>query len=204
MNDTDWTRDRLIAAGRKLFAEKGFGGATVRELTALAHANIGAVTYHFGSKQALYLAILDTVLSDLGDRVEQAGASAGSAASRLRAIIHTLFAFFGDAPDVPALVLRELAAGAGPPEPLLRLFRRNVAVVERVVRDGQRRGELREVDPLLVAFSLFSQPIWFLVVGRHLARMGGVVPNGAQLDQRIEQHIGDVICRALAAEDATS
>ena len=48
------TRQALIEAGGAVFAEQGFHDATVRDICARAGANIAAVHYHFGDKEALY------------------------------------------------------------------------------------------------------------------------------------------------------
>src|SRR4051794_20840506 len=42
------TRDRLLDAAERLFAEHGYQATTMRGLTAEAAANIAAVNYHFG------------------------------------------------------------------------------------------------------------------------------------------------------------
>src|SRR3954467_6167809 len=47
------TRDRLLDAAERLFAEHGYQATTMRGLTAEAEANIAAVNYHFGCKQSL-------------------------------------------------------------------------------------------------------------------------------------------------------
>jgi AcrR family transcriptional regulator len=47
------TRDRLLAAAWECVRNGGPGGATSRAITAAAGANLGAITYHFGSKDAL-------------------------------------------------------------------------------------------------------------------------------------------------------
>lgn len=47
-------KEKLLAAASKVFIEKGFRDATVAEICARAGANISAVNYHFGSKEALY------------------------------------------------------------------------------------------------------------------------------------------------------
>lgn len=47
-------KERLLAAASNVFIEKGFRDATVAEICARAEANISAVNYHFGSKEALY------------------------------------------------------------------------------------------------------------------------------------------------------
>ena len=52
------TRERLLDAAEALYATRGFDGTSVRALTALAKANLAAVGYHFGSKNALILAAI--------------------------------------------------------------------------------------------------------------------------------------------------
>lgn len=52
------TKARLLEAARQIFASKGLAGATVRDICALAKANVAAVNYHFGGKEKLYLAVL--------------------------------------------------------------------------------------------------------------------------------------------------
>jgi TetR/AcrR family transcriptional regulator, regulator of cefoperazone and chloramphenicol sensitivity len=47
-------KEKLLAAAGDVFIEKGFRDATVAEICARAEANISAVNYHFGSKEALY------------------------------------------------------------------------------------------------------------------------------------------------------
>jgi len=48
------TRDRLLAAALEEFAAKGYHEARVAEICCRAEANIAAVNYHFGGKEALY------------------------------------------------------------------------------------------------------------------------------------------------------
>jgi AcrR family transcriptional regulator len=49
------TRSRLLQAAGMVFADKGFQGATVREICQAADVNIASVNYHFGDKQRLYI-----------------------------------------------------------------------------------------------------------------------------------------------------
>jgi len=62
------TRDRLLAAGERLFAEKGLDGVSIRMITAAAAANTAAIHYHFGSKDGLVRAILERRAAELGSR----------------------------------------------------------------------------------------------------------------------------------------
>jgi AcrR family transcriptional regulator len=52
------TRERILEAAQRLFAERGFDGASLRAITRLAGVNLAAVHYHLGSKEALLAAVL--------------------------------------------------------------------------------------------------------------------------------------------------
>ena len=48
------TRDHILAEARKHFSEKGFAGASLRDICEGAKANVSAIKYHFGGKEGLY------------------------------------------------------------------------------------------------------------------------------------------------------
>jgi AcrR family transcriptional regulator len=52
------TRSRLVRAAGKVFAERGYHGATLDDVVAEAGVSRGALYHHFGSKQELFLALL--------------------------------------------------------------------------------------------------------------------------------------------------
>ncbi len=58
----DTTRQRIIDAASRVFAEKGLEHATIREIVELAGANIAAVNYHFQGKSELYSSVLTHLL----------------------------------------------------------------------------------------------------------------------------------------------
>ncbi len=53
-------------AAASAFAEHGFEAASVRDITAKAKVNQGAITYHFGGKDGLYRAVLEAVRAEIG------------------------------------------------------------------------------------------------------------------------------------------
>jgi len=55
---TSKTREAIMEAAGKIFAEEGYPKATVRDICRQAGANIAAINYHFGDKKGLYLAVL--------------------------------------------------------------------------------------------------------------------------------------------------
>lgn len=57
--DETCTRERILAAAAPLFAREGFEATGVRAIAAAGGVNIAAVNYHFGSKDALIIAIAE-------------------------------------------------------------------------------------------------------------------------------------------------
>jgi AcrR family transcriptional regulator len=62
------TRERLMVAAERLFAERGIDAVSIRDITNEAGANSAAIHYHFGSKAALITAILDWRAADIAAR----------------------------------------------------------------------------------------------------------------------------------------
>ncbi len=59
------TKSTLLDAAERLFAEHGFSATSLRNISAAAGANLAAVHYHFGSKEALIKAVLERRLVPL-------------------------------------------------------------------------------------------------------------------------------------------
>jgi AcrR family transcriptional regulator len=59
------TRTRLLDAAERCFADAGFEGASLRDITARAKVNLAAAHYHFGSKDELFLAVVERRLAPL-------------------------------------------------------------------------------------------------------------------------------------------
>ena len=85
------TRDRLIDAGERQFAEQGFEAASIRAITREAGVNVAAAHYHFGSKEALLRAVLDRYIVPLNQRrlelLDAAISEAGSQPVALDALL---------------------------------------------------------------------------------------------------------------------
>jgi AcrR family transcriptional regulator len=66
------TRERLLAAATRLFAERGFAKVTVRDICRRARANVAAVNYHFHGKSGLYEAVLRSAIHTMRGTTEAA------------------------------------------------------------------------------------------------------------------------------------
>jgi AcrR family transcriptional regulator len=77
------TKDRILDAAERLFAQHGFAQTSLRDITAGAGVNLAAVNYHFQSKDHLIAAVFDRRIGPLNeqrlaalDRLEEKAAGA--------------------------------------------------------------------------------------------------------------------------------
>lgn len=198
MNESSDTRGALLDAGRHLFARTGFDGASVRAITTAAGANLGAVTYHFGSKRALYEAVLTTELSAMRDAVRSVAESEGSALERMTTAVETYFRVLAEHPDLPRLMLQELAAGRAPPAPVAAIFRSIAGTLAHLQVEGEADGSVRPGDPMLTAFSLVSQPLHMSLVAPLIHEVLGLPTTDPEFRERMIGHATGFVRRALA------
>ncbi len=62
MEKIDNSKERILSAAVKLFAEKGYEGTSIREICKLANANICLISYYWGGKRELYQGIMEDLI----------------------------------------------------------------------------------------------------------------------------------------------
>jgi len=90
--DDQETRQRLLEAAQRLFAERGFENVTVRDICSEAGANVAAVNYYFRDKWGLYLEVIQVNIAfskQMSDLAHNAGPDK-SPEERLRHYIRTV------------------------------------------------------------------------------------------------------------------
>ena len=103
------TRERIVEAALAAFAEKGFRGASTRDIAQRADTNQGLITYHFKSKDDLWRAAADRIFGLLQQSIEtQLGSREFSdPRERARAAIRTYVRFAAEHPELFRLMVDE-------------------------------------------------------------------------------------------------
>jgi AcrR family transcriptional regulator len=177
MNAKDDTRQRLLEAAGQVFAEKGYDGATIREIVQRARVNLAAVNYYFRDKQQLYIETVKLACSGQDEKIPLPTWSEGTpAVVQLRDFIHTMLRRMLDSGG-PAwhkkLFLREMAEPTAACE---RLVEEHIRPMAQLL--GRILAELLPGTPedkrFLIALSIVGQcthyrvarPINELLVGK--------------------------------------
>ncbi|MGE5595733.1 MAG: TetR/AcrR family transcriptional regulator [Hyphomicrobiales bacterium] len=98
------TKAALVAAGRELFAQRGYAGVSAEEIAAAADVTTGAVYHHYGSKAALFRAVFESLEQELTAELGEAAAKVPDPWSQFQA---AALAFLDAAtrPDIRQVVL---------------------------------------------------------------------------------------------------
>jgi AcrR family transcriptional regulator len=103
------TRERIVEAALEAFAEKGFHGASTRDIAERAGTNQGLITYHFHSKDELWRAAADRIFGMLAKRLGEqlAGLESGDPRERAREAIRIYVRFVAAHPELFRLMVDE-------------------------------------------------------------------------------------------------
>ena len=153
----DGTKAALLDAAAQAFAEKGFAGASIRDITARAGANLAAVTYHFGSKVALWEAVLIRGQSQMLEVLERAAWGTGSTLERLEGLTRAHFAFLSDHADIRRLIIQVVLGAEAIPEAAAGYVRRLLGLFAGLIARGQSEGIIRQGEPRLLTVAVLSQ-----------------------------------------------
>jgi len=195
------TQDRLLAVGRRLFASGGFAGTSIRDLTREAAVNLGAITYHFGSKEGLYHAVLDSCLAPVRERITALGRLPSPAPRRLELFVRAMFRHLAENPDLPRFMAQEIVLGESLSPQVLETVRILVGTLSAILKEGQREGTVVAGDTVLMALSTLSQPIYLSIMPQTLKREG-LRHSGLPLPRRsAENHAVAFLLRGLLFEE---
>ncbi|MCG7606444.1 MULTISPECIES: TetR/AcrR family transcriptional regulator [Mycobacterium] len=153
--DSGDTRQRVIDAACRCFAQFGYGPATNSQIAETAGVTAGSVYYHFGTKNKLFEAVCDDVYGKILASAAPAMAGPRSMEELLRAALTESIRINREHPDLAGFVAtapidarrhQELIAG------FARQGARMTDALARSVVEGQRAGLISaEYDPVQVA-----------------------------------------------------
>lgn len=137
------TRSALIAAARKLFAEKGFHATGTPEIVALAGVTRGALQHYFARKEDLFLAVFEHVEQDM---IAASQTVARSLPGEKWASLKANMANFLEAasqPEVQRIILIDGPAVLGWAKWRQLEAHYGLALIVEAVEDGMAAGNIR-------------------------------------------------------------
>lgn len=165
---------RILEAARSLFAEHGFDAVSMNAIAEAAEVSKANIFHHFKNKDELYLATLKTACDASCGQIERFGQGDGPFEGRLERYAAEHLGHILDNEQITRLIQRDLLEKGSQRGRQFaeQVFGQNFARLVDILREGQKRGELRaDIDPALVALMVIGTNLTFFQareVFRHL------------------------------------
>ena len=185
-------RDRILDAATQLFADRGYGNASMREVAESAGCTKPALYYHFGGKEDLFRACVEGCLTTTRPVLDQALHSPGPVRRRLEVFAEALFTSMRENPVRMRLLLgmQTRPDQAQPDVDFARYHEENQRDITALFASGVQSGELRaDLDLDEAAIALIAS----LHTRAFLALKGIPAPD------RAATRIVDLLFRGIAA-----
>jgi TetR/AcrR family transcriptional regulator len=192
------TAEKILKAARAVFAEKGYSGTHVDEIAARASVNKATLYYQIGDKDTLYANVIHQVLGNIAQDIAAAVAEVDSPEEKLKAYIHSIASAVDKNPELPPIMMREMASGGATlPRVVVEDIASVLTVLIGILDSGKEKGIFTETVPFL---------IHMMILGTILFYKGSVPIKDRQIwlpaelkarDKKLKGSIGDEVTRLV-------
>lgn len=154
------TQKKILSAAEEIFSQKGLYGARIDEIADCAGCNKRMIYAHFGSKEGLYIAVLDSVYSKLSITEETLLSQSLSPSDTICLYIKHLFHFLKNNPNFIKMVMWENLNEAKYMRMSNASNLKNVSVrvLEKLLRQGIEQGTFKDdinIREVIIAINMF-------------------------------------------------
>ena len=193
--NSEETMQRLMDAGAELFDKKGYHNVSIKKIGRLAGCNSALISYHFGSKQALYQAIIDSQLSVLRQLEADIEKEEKTPLQRLKQYLHAILESQLDPRQHMIILYQELLNPSGllnedSWHKLIQMGDYVQRLLIQAVEQKELQAPVQENDYAFVTFILTAiTEMLFLVKDRPLS----LNPEGQPAEELLDRLIGFVL-----------
>ncbi len=202
--DPEAARARILSAATGEFAAHGYAGARMEAIARRAGVAKGLLFHHFGSKEGLYVAVLEGVYALLREGQNEADLVALGPVEGMRRLAAQTFRRFRERPEIVALMNEEnlhRARHIRRSRRIRALYNPLLEAIRRLLQDGRARGVFRrDADPVALYVALSGLGYFYCANRWTLsAAFAGDLFTPERI-ARYEAMIGDMVAGFLMAE----
>jgi AcrR family transcriptional regulator len=189
-------REQLLRVGRKLFSRHGFAATSTRQIAAEAGCNLALINHHFGSKEGLLVAILESEMRGEGPRLAAALQDSGTVAEQLARFIDQAVDHFGDDAEFLRIAHREvIQQGSSLLPKLLPPIERVIGALADRFQEARKGTPEADLDPRMSALLLVGAMQFYFIAYPLTSKLVGA--ESAALRSELKRQI-----TALFASDS--
>ena len=164
-------RDKVLAAAVQMFAEYGYHAATMRDIARMAGIQAASIYYHYASKQALLVEVMETHMRQLNANLEQIVSKQDTVQQRLYEAISNHIRLHTTYKSEFFIIDTEIRALEGENRgEVLALRDQYEDLFQKLLREGMEQGVLRQTDVKVSSYAIIAMCTevaqWFRPSGR--------------------------------------
>lgn len=184
-------REAILRAAAVAFRRNGYHGTSMEDISEQLLMTKGSLYYYFQDKEAILFACHDFSLDLVIERMKLALKQHTSPTLQLRGVVKGLVDVIIDDLGGSALALDHTALSEDMLAQIIRKRDKFEHGVRKIVKDGVKAGEFRNVDPKLISFALLGSINWISKWYR---------PDGQYSGDDIEQSFSELFVRGLSPD----
>lgn len=159
---TKLSGEHILDAAAKVFRERGYGGATTREIASVAGILLGSLSYRYASKRDLLAAVAERGMARSLEAVREARAQTADPVDTIRRVFRTHVDLLNRADDAVYVLLYEWRALTGDArDSIVRQRNEYEALWDRMLREAAKAGALADgVDRRMLRMLFMSAANW--------------------------------------------
>ncbi len=195
--DSDRSQLAILAAARDEFAQAGLGGARVDRIAERAQLNKRLIYYYFGSKDGLFLAVLEAAYADIRTAEQQLHLSDLGPAQAIRRLIEFTWDYYLAHPEFITLLNSanlHLARHLKESERIREMNSPLIQMLGEVLERGRVQGIFRGgIDPVQLYISIAGLAYFYLSNNHTLSAIFGRDLMAPKARNERLSHMTDVI-----------
>ena len=195
------TREKLLTAARREFADSGLAGARVDEIAARAGVNKQLVYHYFGDKDALYLAVLEWVYEEIRAQERKLNLEGLPPQQAIKRLIEASVDHLAAHPDFIVLLNDENRGGARHVRGSRKLEAMHsplVSMVSTILSEGVRAGVFRKgINAVHLYISIAGLSYFYFSNTPTLSAIFGKDLSSPTARRARRKHVVDLVMQSL-------
>lgn len=190
------THARILDVATVLFAERGYGMTSMRDIARAARLRAATLYHYFPSKDDLYLEVLDREQAKMRELMNEVLNEESEFPKQIEKMVARAFDYHLRNPMLAKLGIRA-ALGDGLRRPY---DQRWLGMIEMLLRPRAAKGEIKDLDPalfLITAGAIITQHV--IAVGVYRDLVGNRV-SAEEAEARTREHVQQIFLRCLGLD----
>ena len=150
------TKRKIFETSMELFAKKGYDATSIEEITSVVGVAKGTLYYHFSSKEEIFNFLVEEGMKLLKNSIEIKTSKLDNTIDKIKAIILIQIKVIVKYENLITIVLSQVWGKEQRNDICKKYLFEYIETVERILKEGLKKNEIRNINPELVASEIFG------------------------------------------------